>query len=252
MELAEYERLNPRCEISWEGKSVVYATPNRVTRWRAESLFEKEPATLKWMGALGQDAILADIGANVGMYSIWAAKVGGARVWAFEPEAQNFALLNRNILLNGLGERVRAYCVALSDRAGYSELHLSGTDAGGSNHAYGEALDFKLEAMQAALVQGCAGATLDELVGAGVLPQPSHIKIDVDGFEHKVLRGMEQTLRDAQVRSLIVELNPAIAEHVEIIAFLKSLGFGLDPAQVARATRKSGPFTGVAEHVFQR
>jgi len=252
MELAEYERLNPRCEISWEGKSVVYATPNRVTRWRAESLFEKEPATLKWMGALGQDAILADIGANVGMYSIWAAKVGGARVWAFEPEAQNFALLNRNILLNGLGERVRAYCVALSDRAGYSELHLSGTDAGGSNHAYGEALDFKLEAMQAAHVQGCAGATLDELVGAGVLPQPSHIKIDVDGFEHKVAAGAARTLRDARLRSMIVEINRNLPTHRALVEDLGLLGFRWDESQVAAAERRSGPFQGLAEYIFVR
>ena len=252
MELAEYERLNPRCEISWEGKLVVYATPNRATRWRAETLFEKEPVTLRWMSELGPEAVLADIGANVGMYSVWAAKVGGARVWAFEPEAQNFALLNRNIQLNGLGERVRAYCVALSDRAGYSELHLSETAAGGSNHAYGEPLNFKLEAMQAAYVQGCAGTTLDELVGAGVLPQPSHIKIDVDGFEHKVIAGAARTLRDERLRSMIVEINRNLAAHRALVVEIGALGFRWDEAQVAAAERRDGPFQGLAEYLFVR
>jgi FkbM family methyltransferase len=252
MELAEYERLNPRCEISWEGKSVLYATPNRMTRWRAETLFEKEPATLRWMGALGPEAVLADIGANVGMYSIWAAKVGGARVWAFEPEAQNFALLNRNIQLNGLGDRVRAYCVALSDQAGYSELHVSEPGAGSSNHAFGESLNFKLEALQAAYVQGCAGATLDELVGAGVLPQPTHIKIDVDGFEHKVVAGAARTLRDKRLRSMIVEINRNLAVHRALVEEIGALGFRWDEAQVAAAERRSGPFLGLAEYVFDR
>lgn len=252
MELADYERLNPRCEISWEGKSVVYATPNRITRWRAETLFEKEPATIRWMSGLGPDAVLADIGANVGMYSVWAAKIGGARVWAFEPESQNFALLNRNIVLNGLGERVRAYCVALSDRAGYSELHLSEFAAGGSNHAFGESLNFRLEAMQAAYSQGCAAATLDELVAAGVLPQPSHIKIDVDGFEHKVIAGAARTVRDARLRSMIVEINRNLEAHRALARDLGALGFRWDEAQVAAAERSSGPYQGVAEYVFVR
>jgi hypothetical protein len=67
-----------------------------------------------------------------------------------------------------------------------------------------------------------------------------------------VIRGMEQTLRDASVQSLLVELNPALAEHREIRSFLGTLGFGWDESQVAAAARTSGLFTGVAEHVFQR
>ena len=252
MELAEYERLDPRCEVSWEGKSVVYATPNRMTRWRAESLFEKEPATLRWMSELGPDAVLADVGANVGMYSVWAARIGGARVWAFEPESQNFALLNRNIVLNGLGERVRAYCVALSDSAGFSALHLSEFAAGGSNHAFGEPLNFKLEAMQPAYSQGCAAATLDELVAAGVLPQPSHIKIDVDGFEHKVAAGAARVFRDRRLRSMIIEINRNLEAHRGLVRELGALGFRWSEAQVAAAERRSGPFKGLAEYVFER
>jgi FkbM family methyltransferase len=252
MDLAEYEKLNPRCEIEWQGKKILYCTPNGMTRWRAESLFEKEPVTLQWMSRLGADDVLADVGANVGMYSIWAAKVGGARVWAFEPESQNFALLNRNIVLNGLGGRVRAYCVALSDRPGYSELHLSEFSLGGSGHSLGEPVDFRLQPAQRAYSQGCVAATLDELVAAQAMPPPSHLKIDVDGFEHKVLAGAERTLRDARLRSLIVELNPALEPHRAALRSLEALGWRWDAAQVAAAERKEGPFKGLAEYVFSR
>jgi hypothetical protein len=89
-------------------------------------------------------------------------------------------------------------------------------------------------------------------VASGDIPIPEYIKIDVDGFEHKVLRGMEKSLWDTRVRSLIVELNPALQEHCDIREWLGTLGFVWDAAQVKSAARTSGPFEGVAEHVFKR
>src|SRR5689334_12310835 len=102
MTLEEYERLNPRCEIVHDGTRMVFVTPTVFTRWRVDSIYSKEPCTLDWIAGFGADEILVDVGANVGMYSIWAAATKGTRVFAFEPEAQNYALLNRNIFVNRL------------------------------------------------------------------------------------------------------------------------------------------------------
>src|SRR6185436_17445467 len=121
--LEEYEKLDPHTELSANGVSVVYATPNSATRWRVETLFTKEPITIEWIAGFQAGEVLVDVGANVVMYSIWAAKTRGARVFAFEPESQNFALLNRNIQLNAVAGRVRAYCAGLADRSGLSVLH---------------------------------------------------------------------------------------------------------------------------------
>ncbi len=252
MELADYELLNPRCEIDWGGKTVVFATPNRVTRLRVETLFTKEPCTLEWLGALAPDDILADVGANVGMYSIWAAAQRGARVFAFEPESQNYALLNRNIALNGLQDRVRAYCLALSDRAAWSELYVSNLYPGSSLHSFGEQLDFRLQPRPAAFSQGCVSATLDALVAGGALPQPTHLKIDVDGLEHLVVAGARAVLRDPRLRLVQVEINQNLAEHRAIVDALAAGGWRFDPAQVAAAERTQGDFKGLAEYVFRR
>jgi FkbM family methyltransferase len=238
--------------VELEGRRARFRAPNEMTRWRAQTLYTKEPSTIEWLRSIPAGAVLADIGANVGMYSVFAALAREARVYAFEPEAENYALLNANIRLNGVGERVLAFCAALSDRAGIDKLYLSEALAGGSCHSLGAEVGFDLKPRRAAFTQGAIALRFDDLVDQGAVPVPAFVKIDVDGFEHKVLRGMEETLRNTQVRSLIVELNPALAEHVEITGFLEGLGFRLDPAQVARATRPSGPFTGVAEHVFQR
>jgi len=250
--LEEYEKLSPRCEIMHGGMRVLFATPTVFTKWRVDSLFEKEPITIQWIAEFAPEDVLVDVGANVGMYTIWAAKTRGSRVIAFEPEAQNYALLNRNIALNQLGGQAKAYCLALSDQAGYSELHLSSLQLGGSCHSLGEPVDFKHQPMHPAYSQGCVAARLDDLVAAGVVPMPAHIKIDVDGFEPKVIAGARRVLTDRKVRSLLVETNQNLADHMQMVAELEALGFRYDPAQVAAAERKSGTFKGVAEYVFKR
>jgi FkbM family methyltransferase len=250
--LAEYERLHPRCELQHEGVRLVYATPNEHTRWRVESVYSKEPDTLAWIASFAPGDVLIDVGANVGMYTVWAARTRGVRVFAFEPEAQNYALLNRNILLNDIGDRAKAFCLALSDAAGLSELHLSEVMIGGSCHSLGEQVDFKHEPMRPAFSQGCVAARLDDLVASGAVPQPTHLKIDVDGFEPKVVHGAAQVVRDPRLRSLLVELNQNLGDHRALVAELNALGFAHDPAQVARAERKEGAFKGCAEYVFRR
>ena len=252
LSLEEYEKLNPRCEILHEGIKVLYATPTVFTKWRVDTLFEKEPVTIQWIAEFAPDDVFVDVGANVGMYTVWAAKTRGVKVFAFEPEAQNYSLLNRNIMLNELGGRVRAYCLGLSDQAGYSELHLSDLRLGGSCHSLGERVDFRHQPMQPAYSQGSVAARLDDLVAAGTVPAPTHIKIDVDGFEPKVIAGARRVLEGRSLRSLLIETNHNLPDHVEMVEKLQTLGFRYDPAQVAAAERKSGAFKGVAEYVFKR
>jgi FkbM family methyltransferase len=173
-------------------------------------------------------------------------------VYAFEPESQNYALLNRNLMLNGLGDSVKAYCLALSDAAGYSELHLASTDPGASCHQLGEKVDFNHQPAQPKYSQGCVAARLDDLVRDGVMPPPQHVKIDVDGFEPKVIAGAAQVLRAAGTRSLLIEVNQNLPDHMQMVRELNQLGYRHDAAQVARAERKDGAFKGCAEYVFHR
>ena len=250
--LEEYEKLVPVSAVTHEGVQIGWHTPSAHLKWRVDSLFTKEPCTLEWIAGMGRGEVLVDVGANVGMYTVWAAKTRRVQVCAFEPEAQNYALLNRNIVLNQLQDSVRAYCVALSDRPGFSELHLSEFRAGGSCHSLGERVDFQHQPAQPAFSQGCVAARLDDLVRDGVVPPPHHVKIDVDGFEPKVIAGAAEVLRNSATRSLLIEVNQNLADHLQMVTDLNRLGFVHDPAQVARAERKDGPFKGCAEYVFQR
>lgn len=252
MTIEEYEALTPHARVTVGDKEIIYATPNAVALWRARTLFEKEPATTGWIAEFTDADVLLDVGANVGTYSVLAAAGYGARVFAFEPESQNFALLCLNVALNRLGDKVTAWPAAISDEAGFATLYMSEFKAGSSCHAFGEALDFNLQPFRTPITQGAVAATVDGLVADGVIEVPTRIKIDVDGMEHKVITGAAKTLADKRVDSLVVELNPALAEHRGVIERLAELGFAYDPAQAAASARKEGDFEGIGEYVFRR
>jgi FkbM family methyltransferase len=252
MNLEDYERLAPCRTIVFQGRDMTFFTPNGGTLWRAESLFTKEPDTIEWIGGFAEGDTLVDIGANVGMYSIFAARTRSARVFAFEPESQNYAILNRNIHLNELSNQVSAFCAALSDRSGFSQLHLSMFIPGASCHSYGAPLHHNNQPVVSHFAQGCIATTVDDLVAAGAMPVPTHVKIDVDGLEHLVIAGARTTLADRRVRSVLIEINTALEDHWEAVDALIALGFDYGRDQVARSVRAEGSFKGTGNYVFRR
>lgn len=252
LSIEEYESLNPHMVLEHGGCRIRYATPNPVTVWRVQTILQKEPITIEWIASFAPGCVLVDVGANVGMYSMLAAVTRQARVFAFEPESQNFAVLNRNIVMNEVQDLVCAWPAALSNSSGLDRLHVSSFRIGGSCHSFGEALDFNLQEAKFELAQGSVSVTLDEAVASGTVPVPNHIKIDVDGFEHRVVDGARETLARPEVESLLIEVNPKLEEHQMLIRDLASHGFGFDPEQVRRATRTEGAFEGVGEHLFRR
>lgn len=252
MSLEQYERIDPVATFRRGGAEMRFATPNRMTFWRVETILEKEPETIRWIEEFEPGEVMVDAGANVGMYAIWAAATRGARVFAFEPESQNYATLCRNIALNGLAESVTGFCAALSDESGFGTLHLSALEPGRSCHSFGEAVDFNLRPQRFPFRQGSFSAPLDALVAQGALPCPNHIKIDVDGIEHKVIAGAAACLADPACRSVLVEINRKVAPHRAIVDTLTGLGFAYDAAEAEAALRKDGLFEGVGNHVFRR
>lgn len=251
LSIQEYEKLNPHMEVSVDDKRMTFSTPNSQTAWRVDSLFKKEPDTITWLESFQKDATLYDIGANVGMYSVYAATVRAVNVLAFEPESQNFALLNKNIFANNLAGTVKAYPVALSDQVDFNSLYLSGFMAGGSCHNFGESVDFNSRPFKSEFEQGCFAIPLDTLVSDFGFPVPDYIKIDVDGLEHKVIAGAVATI-EMGVRSVLVEVNTLRQDHMELVSLMEKLGFTWSEDQVQTYIRKSGPFEGTGNFIFYR
>ena len=176
-------------EIPHEGQCLRVAATGSSSIKRARSFFDKEPITISWIDNFAKGETLFDIGANLGLYTIYAAVMRTSTVHAFEPEALNYAELNKNIYLNDLHSSVTAYCLALSDHNKTDKLLLSDFGLGISHHDFAEnswkedkqfSPDWLCK-KDGRRTQGCIGRTVDSLIADG-LPMPDHIKIDVDGF----------------------------------------------------------------------
>ena len=250
--IEEIENINPVAELDYQGTKLLFSSPNRMTLWRAQSLTTKEPDTLEWINGFSRDDVMLDIGANVGMYTIVAAKVYGVKVFAFEPESSNFALLNKNIFINNLQGVAKAFPVAVAEKSGFGDLNLSQFKPGGSCHNFGEAIDFKHEPFNASYVQGAYSTTIDDLINMQAIPMPQHIKIDVDGIEEKVIAGGKETLKRPELKSVLIEINTNLIPHREIVQYMLGEGFSYSDEQVNKYLRKEGAFEGVGNYIFYR
>jgi FkbM family methyltransferase len=206
-----------------------FYAPSPLLRMRAAGLTTKEPDTVAWLNGLGQDDVLWDIGANVGVFTMYAAAARGARVLAFEPSAPNFFVLTRNLQLNGLSERVTAYCLAVAERTELATINLDSADLGAAMSQFGAAGDTSRYSDAALpLTHGMAGVSIDDLIERFGAPRPTAIKIDVDGLEWPILRGGERTLALAGMRSVLVELSVTRhAERNQAIQWLRERGLML-------------------------
>ena len=117
--------------VKHQGVTMSFTTPNQVNQYRADSFATKEPETLEWIDGLPGACTLWDVGANVGLYSVYAAKKRGCKVVAFEPSVFNLELLARNLFLNGLQNQVGIVPVPLSDGLGMNQMRMTSTDWGG-------------------------------------------------------------------------------------------------------------------------
>ena len=181
----------------------------------------KEPETVAWLEELKHNDVYYDIGANVGAYVLVAA-VGLKKkvlVYAFEPGPATYARLCENILLNNCANTVWGLPFALSDTTDIKHFELSNTDPGSALHVLHSN---SAEGNNSGIVHNIASAKLDDLRKLFNLPQPSQIKIDVDGSELSVLKGATSTLASVELQSMLVECNPSNTTAIE--NFLANFG----------------------------
>jgi FkbM family methyltransferase len=182
-----------------------YATRNWAVR---------EPEALDWLDELDGDAVLFDVGANLGTESLYVALKpnGPGSILAFDVEYLGSFNLAMNLLVNRLEGRVENYFVAIGDRVGYERveentnyLRVPGRPKYDQAHKW------------------VAVTTIDEFCRIrGIVP--THVKIDVDRQEANVIRGMSRVLASARLNSILVEINSASA-GAEIRDTLELAGF---------------------------
>lgn len=230
---------------------ISFYCPGEIPEWRARTLLTKEPETIKWIETFKKGEVFWDIGANVGVYSLYAA-LHGARVTAFEPFAANYYLLNKNIELNDMGEQISALCIALSDESKLDAFYLQDTSLGGALNSFGEPTDWQGKKYECQFKQAMIGFTVDEFLETFDMPFPNHLKIDVDGIEDKIIHGARKTLADKRVKSILMELDTEREDYCkDIIDLLEESGLKFFMKEHAPELDEN-KFAHVYNHIFVR
>jgi FkbM family methyltransferase len=213
--------------------------PNALTLRRAYTLYVKEAGTISWLdGALRPDDIFLDVGANVGIYSLYAAQRIGQRghVYAVEPHLRNAVALIDNIAVNGFTDRITVLTCALAERPRTARFQYDEWLPGSSGSQLADTISENAEARLAApgISELKIAQSIDALVGQGAIPSPKVVKIDVDGLEPLILAGMQTTLTSAsRPRTLQVECTPSNAGQIE--AILRGCGYVLKERHASRS-----------------
>ena len=256
--LEEYERIVPNTKVTSKEKVLQFWTPNHYTQQRAFSLFgpnreASERETVRWISEMEENDVLVDIGANVGMFTIYASSKG-IKVIAVEPESGNYAALNRNLKLNGLHSRVRAVSGGISNKTEMTTIFMRDGSIGQSCHAVGEALlpNGKPFDGNSGYQQTTMSYRLDDLLELMGETNPNHIKIDVDGIEHLVVEGMEKTLRATSLKTVLIELDPNHENHQKIFEVMSDNGFQISDRQIDECTLQQGGWAGYCNVIFHR
>jgi len=159
---------------------------------------------------------VVDVGANIGYYTLLAARLAGpsGTVYAFEPDPRTFTTLDANVRGNGLSN-VFLIAKAASDRSDIRELHMSRTAQYSGLYSYAE-------------MDSVVATTPVETVAIDDVLQDDTvdvIKMDVEGEEAAALRGLSHALAASSDPRLFLEFNPVTlaAAGVSAESFLGQL-----------------------------
>lgn len=208
-----------------------FVTPNATTHFRAKTLFTKEVETIEWINSFKSNSVFWDIGANVGLYSVYAAKHRSCNVFSFEPSPLNLKCLSRNICANNLTEKINIIPLALSDQPNmFANFKEHSNIDGSAMNTFGVEYDFEGKKIKKRDYDfKTLGTSIDFLLknNQNILI-PDYVKIDVDGIEHLILNGGLNLVSNPKVKEFQIEVSENFKEQKNtILKIMKENGFSL-------------------------
>ena len=174
-----------------------------------------EPIETEKMMMLVKGGVALDIGAHIGYYTLLFSQLG-CEVHAFEPNEEMYGILNKNVALNNAN--ATTYNVAIGEHASMGSLYVH-RDCSGSSKTY----DLKKDRGYVKEIRDCSIVPIDSFN----IPNVNVVKIDVDGSELGVLKGMKETIERSPRVVMLIEIDPAFHEEKcqETVDLIKGYGF---------------------------
>ena len=194
-----------------------FVTLGRIGAGRGMRMLTKQPMTIDWIDRFEPQSVFWDVGANVGIYTLYAALRGDTRVVAFEPAAVNYFLLTANCEANGFDDRVQCLLAGLGNHNTLATLEVS-------QFAPGDSFGFRNKERGYRGRQAAQLFSMDQLVDEYGLPSPHYIKIDVPGLLEDILAGAARTLKRPELREVHLEARESSSSGKRVVETLKRSG----------------------------
>mgnify|MGYP001160991673 FL=1 len=242
-----------------KNKKINFFIPNAVTKWRVNTLFDKEPETIEWIDNFkninNEPIIFWDIGSNIGLYSIYAASIHKhIKIYSFEPSTSNLRILSRNISINNLSDKISIAQFPLSKKNfQFSEMNEQEFKEGWSMNTYGKPTDYEGKEFKPLQKYKILGLSIDYLVESNILETPNYIKIDVDGIEDEILAGGIKSLTNQNLKSISIELNKNYeSQYKNVINIMDKIKLKFKHKKHAHIYENDKRFSELFNYVFER
>jgi FkbM family methyltransferase len=231
LDLLAGESTEKITELQVKEATVRFATPNNFLREVALNSAIIEPATNAWIEGFRKEAVFYDVGASCGIYSIYASVAAQAKVYAFEPDSSNHSILVQNTFLNKelIRNNVTAFNIGLGSAPAILPLLCQEYLAGAHGKIFKSLSREQQSTMEVGFIQNTVCDTLDGFIARYGLPKPEYLKIDVDGFEEKILEGAAETLKSIELREILIETDVSRIDSIK--DSLADAGFSLQEEQ---------------------
>ncbi len=237
-DLRQVMRLKVALRDPEDGQRYYFVADSLHSYERAKWFLSKEPDTISWLRSnLRPDDVFLDIGANVGTFSIFAAKhiSDAGHVYACEPHLPTTVQLIQNVAANNLEKRVSVISIAASGEDGFAPFHYKRWREGASGSQLAVEGGPGLEKHVGTELK--SGMKIDTMVAQGLIRPPNMIKIDTDGIEIQIVLGMKNLLCSKQrPRSILVEIQSG--ESQRQMDFMKECGYSMVSRQMAPKTQR--------------
>ena len=191
-------------KVTYNQNSFKLRCDNWITKYRFDTFANKEPETLKWIDEnFFKNDIFFDIGANIGIYSLYAASknISNSNIYSFEPEFSNLNELKFNVINNKFNKIINIFSFAFGDSNHISYLNISDTTPGAALHT----LDNNKN-LESKIREGISVISIDNFCKDQNI-YPNLIKVDIDGNEDKFLSGAKDLLKNINLRTIFIELD---------------------------------------------
>ena len=197
-------------------------TPSQICLMRANTFSTKEPETLLWIEEFGGKAgVLYDIGANVGLYSIYHSLLNKGKSYAFEPSFFNLKQLVKNIYENNCQNEIVIIPNPLSSTNKIENFLYGSIEEGGALSAFGVEYGFDGNKIDNIITSKVVGFSLDYLIKSKLINEtPDLLKMDVEWNEWKIFKEKLSNVMGLKNFILMIKVKSTIEDIKRATSFL--------------------------------